>query len=87
MARASTRGRTAKCTRVSGAAASRKARASGRESMGTLISASGANLKPLDTACTCGKMATGTKESGKIVSNMGKGQISSPMETASQGHM
>ena len=70
---------------MSGATASRKAKASGRESMVTLISASGANLKPPDTACICGKMATGTKESGKIVSNMAKGQISSPMETVSQG--
>ena len=86
MARAFTLGRTARCTRVSGAVASRKAKVSGRASMGTHISVSGASRKPPDMACTCGKMATGTKESGRIALNMVKDQISSLMETVLQEH-
>ena len=86
MARVSTHGQMARCTRVSGVVASRKAKVSGRASMGTRISASGVSRKPPDMACTCGKMATGTKESGRIALNMVKDQISSPMETVLQEH-
>ena len=67
MERAFTPGPTAKFTRVSGPAASKKARASGRVSMGTLTSVSGASLKPLGMECICGRTGTGTKVNGRIV--------------------
>ena len=83
-ARAFTLGRMARCTKASGPAASKRARASGKVSMVTRTSASGASQRPLDMVCTCGRMETGTKASGRIASSMAKELIYLPMATVSQ---
>ena len=61
------RGPTAKCTRVNGHSASRKAKASGRASSVTRTSESGASRKPQATVSISGKMVIGTKVNGTIV--------------------
>ena len=76
-----------RCTKVNGLRALRMAKAFGKVSMATRTSVNGDNQKLQAMVFINGKMAIGTKVSGKIVSNTDKAPISSPTETATLAFM
>ena len=87
MEKASTLGRTAKCTMVSGTKVSSKATVYGRVSRTTPTLASGPLPRLMDTACITGLMEIAMKASGRCASSMDKALIALLMEMFILDHM
>ena len=79
--RACTHGQTVKYMRANGLQVSKRDKESGKVFMETLTSESGTNPRRPAMVFTCGRMETGTKANGRIVSSMAKVQTSLLMVT------